>query len=86
MTTSIVIALVGLIVVIMGHTVVIARWSGKIDGYLEAAQRNFTRQDGEIMKLREAKHELLGKCQLHDGQIRGLETRMRRLDHESADD
>ena len=85
MTVSVVVALIGLIIVILAHTVVIARWSGRIDGYLSAASENFKRIDCEIGKLRDARHVADGKIQLHDGQVRSLEARLRRLDREAID-
>lgn len=86
MNAELVIALIGFIIVIMAHTVVIARWSGRIDGYLEAAANNFTRVDCEIERLRDAKHDASGQLQKHTGQIRAIEGRLHRIDHEPIGD
>ena len=75
MTTSIVVSIIGLIAVICVHIVVIARWSGKIDGYILAASENFRRIDSEIERLRISRHEQEGRLQRHEGVLRELERR-----------
>ena len=78
-STSIVVSIIGLIVVICVHIVVIARWSGKIDGYILAASEHFGRIDHELEKLRAARHDQEGRLQRHEGALRQLERR-----HESS--
>ena len=77
MTTSIVVSIMGLIVVICVHIVVIARWSGKIDGYIMSASENFRRIDGEIERLRVSRHEQEGRLQRHEGTLNELIERRR---------
>ena len=77
MTTSIVVSIIGLIVVICVHIVVIARWSGKIDGYILAASATFARIDHEIEKLRSARHIQDGILQRHEGVLREFERRQK---------
>ena len=75
MTTSIVVSIIGLIVVICVHIVVIARWSGKIDGYILSASENFRRIDSEIHSLRLARHDQEGRLQRHEGMLREFDRR-----------
>ena len=75
MTTSIVISIIGLIVVICVHIVVIARWSGKIDGFITAFAANFARIENEVEKLRAARHIQEGTLQRHEGLLREFERR-----------
>lgn len=77
MTTSIVVALIGLIIVICVHIVVIARWSGKIDGYISSCSDNFRRIDGEIAQLRVSRHDHEGRIQRHEGTLNELIERRR---------
>ena len=74
-STSIVVSIIGLIVVICVHIVVIARWSGKIDGYILAAAENFRRIDSEIDRLRLSRHDQEGRLQRHEGALKELERR-----------
>ena len=75
MTNSIVVSIIGLIVVICVHIVVIARWSGKIDGYILAASERFNRIDDEIDRLRVSRHDQEGRLQRHEGALNELERR-----------
>lgn len=74
-STSIVVSIIGLIIVICVHIVVIARWSGKIDGYILAASEHFHRIDAEIEKLRMARHDQDGRIQRHEGVLKDMERR-----------
>lgn len=67
------VALIGLIVAITVHIVVIARWSGKIDGYILAMTDSIRRLDGEILELRKVKHETNAKLQQQMALINLLE-------------
>lgn len=69
MTSGLIVALIGLIVVITLHIVVIARWSGQIDGYVKANNERMLRQDVEVQRLRDARHETDGKVQRLIGQV-----------------
>lgn len=78
--TALIVSIIGLIIIIAVHIVVIARWSGQIDGYLRAATDNFHRIDEEIKALRIARHDADGTIQLHSGAIRNLELMQRSWD------
>ena len=72
---AVVAALLGLIATIVVHIVVIARWSGKIDGYIVASAENFRRMENEIEKLRAARHEQEGTLQRHEGLLKEFDRR-----------
>lgn len=75
MNAAILISLIGLIIVGGVHVAMIARWSGKIDGYLLAATANFARIDDEIKSLRLSRHDHEGRIQQHDGVLKFYERR-----------
>ena len=75
MTTAIVISLVGLIIVIAVHIAVIARWSGRIDGYMLSMDGRMTKAELEIIRLRDARHLADGAIQRHEGMLREFERR-----------
>ena len=67
------VSIIGLIVVIVTHIVVIARWSGQVDGYIRANNERLSAMDIEIKRLRDARHEADGRIQLHDGALREVQ-------------
>ncbi len=75
MTTAIVISLVGLIIVIAVHIAVIARWSGRIDGYMVSMEGRMAKAETEILRLRDARHMADGTLQRHEGMLREFERR-----------
>ena len=83
---AVVVALVGLIVIITVHITVIARWSGRIDGYMvandqriatfmQATSQRFEVVEGEVKRLRDARHIQDGHIQRHEGMLRDLDRR-----------
>lgn len=82
--TALVVAVVGLIIAVTVQIVVIARWAGQVDGYIRATSDNFQRIDGEIGKLRDARHTADGKLAVHDGAIRNLERTYRDWDRRQS--
>ena len=75
MNTAILISLIMLMIIVGVHIAVIARWSGKIDGYILAASEHFHRIDAEIEKLRMARHDQDGRIQRHEGLFKDMEHR-----------
>ena len=84
--TTLVVALIGLIVVITVHIVVIARWSGKIDGYIQATAERLSSVDAEIRRLRDARHEADGKIARHEGLLREMRSLADRRVNTTMDD
>jgi hypothetical protein len=58
------------------HIAVIARWSGKIDGFMSAAALRFEKAESEIARLRDARHAADGIIQRHDGLLKSWDRRM----------
>jgi len=73
MNIAVICTLLGLIAVITGHIVVIARWSGRIDGFMQATEQRITKAEYEITRLRDARHKSDGEIQRHTGEIRDLQ-------------
>ena len=63
-------------IVIGVHIAVIARWSGKIDGFMSAMGERIVRAEAEISRLREARHQQEGTIQRHEGLLKEWERRM----------
>lgn len=80
MNNAILVALIGLIMVVGVHVAVIARWSGRIDGYLQAAAENFKRIDAEILSLRQSRHDHEGRLQRSESVLKHYERR--HVEHE----
>ncbi len=67
LTIGLLISMIGVIIVVGTHIAVIARWSGKIDGFFLAIQERITRDELEIEKLRSARHAQDGIIAFHNG-------------------
>ena len=65
-TAPVVIALMGLIIVFLVHTVVVARWTARIQAMVE-------KHDDEIINLRKAKHDVATKVFALDTRLTGAE-------------
>ena len=72
---NVTVALFGLIIVIGVHIAVIARWSGKIDGFIIATMARISTVENEVTRLRDARHVADGILQRHDGAIEELKRR-----------
>ncbi len=57
------------------HIAVIARWSGKIDGFMSAMGERMVRAESEITRLREARHTQDGLLQRHEGVLKEWDRR-----------
>ena len=75
MTNAVVVALIGLIIIIAVHISIIARWSGRIDAFMQGVREDFERVEHEIARLRDARHVADGTLQRHDAMIRELNRR-----------
>ena len=86
MNLAVVISMLGLIVVVMVHIGIIARWSGRIEVYIEASNARLEAyivainarmemSDREILRLREARHVADGILQRHEGLLVELDRR-----------
>lgn len=68
--TAVVISLIGLMIIVGVHIAVIARWSGKIDGFITSALDRIERSEDEIERLRDARHSIDGTLQRHEGLLK----------------
>lgn len=73
LTSGVIVACLGLTIVIAVHIVVIARWSGRIDGYITSNAERMNTMDVEIRRLRDARHEADGKIQRQEGMLREMQ-------------
>lgn len=69
MTTAVVISLSMLIVVITVQIVMTARWTGRVDGYMQEMNRRMTDAELEIIRLRDARAVSDGIIQRHEGML-----------------
>ena len=76
MTETVVLALIGLTVTIAVHITIIARWSGRIDSYMQTVMERIERVDEEILRLRNARHDSDGVLQRHEGTLHDIELRL----------
>ena len=63
-------------IVIGVHIAVIARWTGRIDGFMTASIERLEKAEVEITRLRDARHIADGMIQRHDGLLKEWERRM----------
>jgi hypothetical protein len=68
-------SLIGLILAVAVHIAVIARWSGRIDSYMQASEVRIQKAEAEIVRLREARHKADGILQRHEGLLGQLDRR-----------
>lgn len=75
MDIAVVVMTVALIITVIVHIAVIARWSGKIDGFIVSANDRILDAEKEILRLREARHHADGELQRQAGMLHELERR-----------
>lgn len=86
MSTAVILSLITVIILGAIQIAVIARWTGRIDGYIVASDKRFEAyiaannlrmemHEDEIRRLRDARHASDGIIQRHDGILRELERR-----------